>query len=169
MRKLDPPEIAVLLGEFGRRSMLYGGNPYRAKAYLRAAERVALLPEPIENLIRQNRLKEIPGVGEAIAGVITEIVRTGTHPSLEKMRADIPASVLEMLNLPGLRPEKIMKLHKELGINSLAELEAATQQDRLRGVKGFGLALQRKILAGIEAKQDLQSARHLHRATADFW
>ena len=164
MRKLDSPEIAVLLREFGRRSMLYGGNPYRAKAYLRAAERVALLPEPIENLIRQNRLKEIPGVGEAIAGVITELVRTGTHPSLEKMRADVPASVLEMLNLPGLRPEKIMKLYKELGINSLAELAAATKQDRLRGVKGFGLALQRKILAAIEAKQDLQSARHLHRA-----
>jgi DNA polymerase (family X) len=108
---------------------------------------------PSEKLIDQNRLREIPGVGEAIAGVITEIVRTGTHPSLEKMRADVPASVLEMLNLPGLRSE----LHKELGINSLAELEAATQQDRLRGVKGFGLALQRKILAGIEAKQDLQS------------
>ena len=164
MRKLDSSEIAALLGEFGRRSMLYGGNPYRAKAYLRAAERVALLLEPIENLIRQNRLKEIPGVGEAIAGVITEIVRTGTHPSLEKMRTDVPASVLNMLSLSGLRPEKIMKLHKELGINSLAQLEAAIKQDRLRGVKGFGLGLQRKILAALEANQDLQSARHLHRA-----
>lgn len=48
--------------------MLYGGNPYRAKAYLRAADSVALLTEPIGDLIAQNRLREIPGVGEAIAG-----------------------------------------------------------------------------------------------------
>jgi DNA polymerase (family 10) len=53
-----------------------------------------------------------------------------------------------MLNLPGLRLEKIMKLHNELGINSLAELEAATKQDRLRGVKGLDPALQCKVLAG---------------------
>jgi DNA polymerase (family 10) len=164
MRKLDSPEIATLLAEFGRRAMLYGGNPFRAKAYIRAAERIALLPEPIENLIEENRLREIPGVGEAIAGVITELVRTGSHPSLEKMRADAPASVLEMLSLPGLRPEKVMKLHKELGINSLAELETAAKQDRLKTVKGFGPALQRKILAGFEAKRNLHSARHLHKA-----
>jgi DNA polymerase (family X) len=164
MPNLDSSEIASLLGEFGRRSMLYGGNPYRAKAYLRAAERVALLAEPIDDIVRQNRLREIPGVGEAIAAVITELVRNGTHPSLERMRAEVPATVLEMLSLPGLRPEKVMKLHKELGINSLAELETAAKQDRLRTAKGFGPALQRKVLAALEAKQDLQSARHLHKA-----
>jgi DNA polymerase (family X) len=164
MQRLNSLEIAALLAEFGRRAMLYGGNPYRAKAYLRAAERVALLPEPIEKLIDQNRLKEIPGVGEAISAVITELVRTGSHPSLERMRADVPASVLEMLSLPGLKPDKIMKLHKELGINSLAELETAAQQERLKATKGFGPALQRKILAGFEVKQELRSARHLHKA-----
>ena len=72
--------------------MLYGGNPYRAKAYLRAADSVALLTEPIGDLIAQNRLREIPGVGEAIAGVITTLFQTGSHPSLEKMRADVPNS-----------------------------------------------------------------------------
>ena len=70
--------------------MLYGGNPYRAKAYLRAADSVALLTEPIGDLIAQNRLREIPGVGEAIAGVITTLFQTGSHPSLEKMRSDVP-------------------------------------------------------------------------------
>ncbi|MGH9553416.1 MAG: helix-hairpin-helix domain-containing protein [Terriglobales bacterium] len=159
MRNLNSSEIAGLLGEFGRRAMLYGGNPYRAKAYLRAAERVALLPEPVEDIIEQDRLREIPGVGEAIAAVITELVRTGMHPSLERMRAEVPASVLEMLSLPGLKPEKIMKLHKELGIDSLAELETAAKHDRLRTAKGFGAALQRKVLAGFEAKQDRQSSK----------
>ena len=145
--------------------MLYGGNPYRAKAYLRAAERIALLTEPIGDLIAQNRLREIPGVGEAISHFIRQLHETGSHPSLDKMRAEIPESVLAMLTIPGLRPEKVLKLHKELGINTLEELETACKQDRLKGVKGLGPALQRRILAGIEARDSSPRAKHLHRAS----
>jgi DNA polymerase (family 10) len=144
--------------------MLYGGNLYRAKAYLRAADSVALLTEPIGELITQDRLREIPGVGEAIAGVIATLFETGSHPSLEKMRAEVPESVLELLTIPGLRPEKVLKLHKELGIGTISELEVAAKQDRLKSVKGLGAALQRKILAGLEARQSSLDARHIHRA-----
>jgi DNA polymerase (family X) len=119
MSNQDATKIASLLNEFGRRAMLYGGNPYRAKAYLRAAEHVALLTEPLGSLIAQNRLIEIPGVGKAIAESITKLYATGSHPSLEKMRADFPESVLEMLSVPGLRPEKVVKLYKEIGIKIL--------------------------------------------------
>ena len=118
--------------------MLYGGNPYRAKAYLRAADSVALLTEPIGDLIAQNRLREIPGVGEAIAGVITTLFQTGSHPSLEKMRADVPDSVLEMLTIPGLRPEKVLKLHKELGIDTIDELGGRCQARPAEKRKGAG-------------------------------
>ena len=137
MSSPNASHIASLLKEFGRRAMLYGGNPHRAKAYLRAADSVAMLTEPIGDLIARNRLREIPGVGEAIAGVITTLVETGSHPSLEKMRADVPDSVLEMLTISGLRPEKVLKLHKELGIDTIDELEAAAKQDRLKSVKGL--------------------------------
>jgi DNA polymerase (family 10) len=164
MSVVDSAQIAHLLKEFGQRAMLYGGNPYRAKAYLRAAERVALLTEPIETLITQNRLREIPGVGEAIADIIAKFHETGSHPSLDKMRADFPASVLEMLSIPGLRPEKVMKLHKELGIGTVKELKVAAKEDRLKNVKGFGAALQRKILTGLAQRRDSQGARHIHRA-----
>src|SRR4029079_11875496 len=143
-------KIAFLLREFGRRAMLYGGNPYRAKAYLRAADSVAMLTEPIGKWVAENKLQKIPGVGEAIAAVITTLFETGSHPSLEKMRADVPDSVLEMLTIPGLRPEKVLKLHKELHINTIDELEVAAKQDRLKGVKGLGPALQHIILAGLE-------------------
>jgi DNA polymerase/3'-5' exonuclease PolX len=160
----DASQVAGLLKEFGSRALLYGGNPYRAKAYLRAAERVALLTEPLDDLVVQQRLQDIPGVGDAIAGVITQLCQTGSHPSLEKMRADIPESVLEMLTIPGLRPDKVMRLHKELGINTIEELETAVKEDRLKSVKGLGPALQRKILAGLEARQSAGAARHVHRA-----
>jgi len=164
MPAFDASHIACLLKEFGRRAMLYGGNPYRAKAYLRAADSVAMLTEPIGELIAESKLREIPGVGEAIARVIATLFQTGSHPSLEKMRADVPDSVLEMLTIPGLRPEKVLKLHKELGINTIDELEVAAKQDRLKSVKGLGPALQRKILAGLQARRSSLGARHIHRA-----
>ena len=73
----------------------------------------------------EERLTEIPGVGDAIAVIITKLYRTGTPPSLEKLRKEIRAGVLELLTVPGLRPEKVLHLYKGLGITSLAELEAA--------------------------------------------
>src|SRR4051794_10845579 len=86
--------------------------------------------------------------------------------SLEKLRVEIPASVLELLTIPGLRPDKALKLHKELGIDSIKELEVAAKQDRLKPVKGLGWALQRKILQGIEIRRTSKGSRHIHRAAA---
>ena len=121
---------------------------------MRAAESLAAQTDPLDRLIKEDRLKEIPGVGDAIAEIIVKLARTGTHPTLAKMRAEIPDGVLEMLAIPGLRPEKAIKLHKELGISTLAELEAAANDDRLSAAKGLGAALQRKILQGFAIMRD---------------
>jgi DNA polymerase (family 10) len=80
------------------------------------------------------------------------------------MRKEIPAGALEMLTIPGLRPDKVLKIHKELGISSLDELEMAAKADRLKSVKGLGAALQSKILQGIEIRRTGEGQRHLHRA-----
>jgi hypothetical protein len=69
-----------------------------------------------------------------------------------------------MLTVPGLRPEKVMKLYKELGITSLAALEEAAKADCLKGVKGLGNALQAKILQGIAIGRESEGRRHMHRA-----
>ena len=82
------------------------------------------------------------------------------------MRQDIPAGVLELLFVPGLRPEKVLKLYSELGIASLEGLEQAARQDRLKNVKGLGAALQSKILQGIDVKRRGEGQRHVHRAAA---
>jgi DNA polymerase (family X) len=102
---------------------------------------------PLEQIVAEDRLHEIPGVGDAIADIIAKLHKTGTHAGLEAMRKDIPAGVLELLSVPGLRPEKVLKLHSELGIASLEGLEQAARQDRLKNVKGLGAVLQNKILA----------------------
>jgi DNA polymerase (family 10) len=163
---VDTPEVIKLLREFGQRVALRGGSPYRAKAYARAAESLGTLTVPLGEVIREGRLREIPGVGEAIANIVTRLHQTDTHPGLAALRKEIPAGVLEMLTVPGLRPEKVMKLYKELGITSLAALEEAAKADRIKGVKGLGPALQAKILQGIAIGREGEGRRHIHRAAA---
>jgi DNA polymerase (family X) len=164
MPGLNTSEVARLLYEFGQRTAFRGGNPYRARAYTRAAENLLVIPEPLDTLIAQKRLKEIPGIGDAIADIVTKLHETGGHPTLDVMRKEIPAGALELLAVPGLRPEKALKLHRELGVSSLEELEAAARADRIRSLKGLGAALQRKILQGLEIKREAEGRRHIHRA-----
>ena len=166
MRAFDTRAVASLLREYAQRSALRGGNPYRAKAYSRAADSLAALAVPLNVLVAEDRLTEIPGVGDAIADIITELHRTGAHPSLEKLRKEIPAGVLEMLAVPGLRPEKVLRLYKDLGIGSLSELEAAAKDDRIKKAKGLGSALQTKILQNLAIAKSGEGRLHLHRAAA---
>jgi DNA polymerase (family X) len=145
---LDALNVAKLLAEYGRRTALAGGNPYRSKA----------------RIVNEDRLQQIPGVGDAIADIVMKLHRAGTHPSLERMRQEIPNGVLEMLTIPGLRPNKVLKLYRDFGIASLPELEVAAREDRIKSAKGLGAALQRKILQGLEIRKTANGARHIHRA-----
>ncbi|WP_439373955.1 helix-hairpin-helix domain-containing protein [Bradyrhizobium sp. DASA03120] len=166
MPSLDSRAVAGLLREYAQRAALRGGNPYRAKAYARAADSLAALAVPLHVLVAEGRLTEIPGVGEAIADIITKLHKTGTHPSLEKLRKETPEGVLEMLGVPGLRPEKVLRLYRDLGIASLAELEAAAKDDRIKKAKGLGAALQSKILQNLAIAKSGEGRLHLHRAAA---
>jgi DNA polymerase (family 10) len=85
---------------------------------------------------------------------------------LEKLRKEIPAGVLEMLSVPGLRPDKVLRLYNDLGIASLAELEAAAKNDRIKKAKELGTALQTKILQNLDIARSGQGRLHLHRAAA---
>jgi DNA polymerase (family 10) len=164
MAALDAAAVAAVLVELGRRTALAGDNYFRAKAYLRAADTLSALVEPLDRVIAENRLRQLPGVGETIADIVTKLHNSGTHPLLEKLRRDVPEGVLDMLSVPGLKPGTINILHKELGITDLAALEAAAREDRLKKVKGLGAAVQRKILEGLKISKTALGTRHLHRA-----
>jgi len=101
MAKTDTKTVVRLLREYAQRTSLRGGNPYRSKAYLRAAESLSALSQPLGKIIHVGRLTEIPGVGDAIADIITKLYETGSHPSLEKMRKEMPEGVLELIGYSG--------------------------------------------------------------------
>jgi DNA polymerase (family X) len=161
-------ELPKLLREFGQRTALRGGNPYRARAYYRAAENLSAVTEPLEKIIDEGRLETVPGIGRAIGDIVQKLHRTGTHPVLEAMRREVPAGVLNILSIPGLRPEKVLKIHHDLGVSSLEDLEQAAREGRLAKVKGLGPALERKVLQGLEAHRKSEGQRHLHRAAELF-
>jgi DNA polymerase (family 10) len=114
MHRLDAPEVTKLLHELGQRTLLRGGNPYRARAYTRAAENLLASPEPLGDLIASNRLRDIPGVGDTIANIVTKLHRHGAHPMLDELRKEVPHGVLEMLSIPG-RPRETSAPYLRLG------------------------------------------------------
>jgi DNA polymerase (family 10) len=105
MAKLDAQQIADLLLEIGRRASLEAGNPYKARAYIRAAESLRTLVVPLDEVIRRSQLRALPGIGDAIARRIIEVREKGTE-GLEKLRAKYPASLLELLNIPAAQTER---------------------------------------------------------------
>ena len=161
---LDAPQVADLLLEIGRRAALEGGNPYKAKAYIRAAESLRTLVTPLGEVIRRSQLRAMPGIGDAIARRIIELRDRGTDERLERLRAKYPASLLELLAIPRLKPDAIVKLHTELGISSLAEAEEAARHGRLRKVKGLGASVERKILEGAAPASSGQGLMRVNRA-----
>jgi DNA polymerase (family 10) len=165
MGRLDASGVARLLTEYGQRLELGGENPYRARAYSKAAESLLALAAPLSDVIAQDWLRDIPGVGPAIAAKIRNLHESGTDPALEEMRRQVPAGVLEMLKIPGLRPRDVLRLHKELDVTSLDELENACRLDLLKDRKGLGAALQKKVLDGFDIMRQSRGQTLLHRAT----
>lgn len=165
---LEAHAVARLLDEIGKRIELSGDSPFKARAYYNAAESLHSLTAPLAEVVAKGKLREIPGVGEAIAEKIIKLHKTGTHPTLEHLREQLPAGVLEMLNIPGLGPKKAVLIYSELKIETLAELEEACNAGRLKDCKGLGAALQRKILAGLEFMRKGQGQRLIHHAAELF-
>lgn len=124
-----------------------GANQYRVRAYRRAASTIRDLGEPVDEMIDRDGmegLQALPGIGESLARSIFQIVRSGRLGMLDRLRGDIePERVLS--SVPGIGPVMAARLHHELGIDTLEELEAAAHDGRLADFPGIG----EKRVAGI--------------------
>jgi DNA polymerase (family 10) len=122
---------------------------YVVLAYRKASESLMALPREASEYWKDGKLREIPGVGKAIAEKIDELLTTGKLEFLEKLKKEIPPSLAELLPVPSMGPKKIAMLWKTLGITSLAELEAAAKEGKLRDLPGMGAKSETAILEGI--------------------
>jgi DNA polymerase (family 10) len=146
-------EIAADLREIARLLEIKGENPFKTQAYERGASALESYAGDFDALVKAGRLKEIPGIGNALATIIEEIYLTGECWMLQQLRAGLPPGAVELSAVPGLSLKKIIALHDALGIKSIADLKAACQEGLVAGVKGFGLKSQAKLLSDIESLQ----------------
>jgi DNA polymerase (family X) len=128
-----------------------GENIYKILAYRKAAESLENLGGDVNDFWRQGKLSDIPGVGKAIAEKIDEMQRTGKIEFLEKLQAEVPPGLAELLQVPDMGPKKAALVWKQAGVTSLVELEQAAREGRLRSLPGMGQKTESRILAGIEA------------------
>jgi DNA polymerase (family X) len=140
----------VFLGIAARMEIL-GEDKFRLLAYRRAGEAIADLPMPLADYRARDALVDIPGIGKTIAEKIGVLLDTGSLPLAERLRAQVPDGVVALLRVPDLGPSKAARLHKELGIASLEDLQAAVEAGKLRGLKGFGAKSEERIAAGLAA------------------
>jgi len=124
---------------------------YVTLAYRKAAENLSTLGRDANEYWKEGKLREIPGVGKAIAEKIDELLRTGKLEFLEKLKEEVPLGLAEWLQVPGLGPKKVALIWKELGITSLAELAVAAKAGKLSSLPGMGEKSQTQILTGIES------------------
>ena len=143
-------QVADVFTEVADLLEFQGSSPFRIRAYRNGARTIRDLPESLAALRQAERpLTELAGIGKELAEKCHQLIDHGRLPQLDQLRQEIPESVLALLRIPGLGPKKAAILHRELGIQSLAELQAACEAQRVRELKGFGAKTEELILKGI--------------------
>ena len=149
----DPPNatIATLFDELADLYELDGAVVHRVLAYRNAAKSVREAPRSVAAMTRDGKVTELPGIGRTLEEKIEALLETGTIPAIEKLRARIPAGLVDLTRLPGLGPKRARKLYDELGIDSLEALRTAAEAQKLRDVRGFGAKFEETVLEAFAA------------------
>jgi DNA polymerase (family 10) len=144
-------EVAEILRRIADMLEIKGEIVYKALAYRRAADNIEYLGRDIEDVWREGKLLEIPGVGKSLAEKLDELLRTGKMSFYEELKEEIPPGVVSLLQVPEVGPKTAKLVWEKLGITSIQELERAAREGKLRTLPGLGVKSEAKILAGIEA------------------
>ena len=147
---MDNARIARTFEELADLLELAGESPFKLRAYRTFAETARGLGEPLANVAARGELEQIDGVGKAIASKVVDLLATGTFRALDGARADVPASLLDVLRVPGLGAKSVRRLWQEAGVTSLGDLLYACQENRLAKLSGFGAKKQEKTLAAVQ-------------------
>jgi DNA polymerase (family 10) len=157
-------EVARLFDLMADVLELRGENPFRIRAYRRAAQNVESLTEDVERLAREERLHDVPGIGKDLAGKIVEYLDTGKVREIETAKRGIPPGVVELMNVPGVGPKTAKLLYERQGIRSVARLEALARAGRLAGLPGIQAKTEANILKGIALVRKGQERMPLGKA-----
>ena len=144
-------EIASMFDQAADLLEIKGDNPFRVRAYRKAARTVEGLPQSVRSLLAgQADLSELPGIGKDLAGKIADIVQSGHFDLLDQLKKKMPGELGEMAGLPGLGPKRIKLLYDKVKVRTLDDLRRAIQKGKLHGLHGFGPVMEKKLAAALE-------------------
>jgi len=146
-------DIAAVFDEIADLLEIESANPFRVRAYRNASRTLRDLNQDVASMVAQGKdVTELPGIGEDLASKIKEIVSTGTASMLEEHRKKVPATLTDLLTIPGLGPKRVQALYHKLGIRTLDDLRKASQEGRVRTLQGFGAKTEQHLLAQLQAR-----------------
>ena len=141
-------EIANIFNGIADILEIKGENPFRIRAYRRAAENIEGLAEDV-SVIHGEELKKIPGIGHDLADKIQEYIKTGRLVFYEELKKEVPPGLVEMLKVPGLGPKTVKMLFEKLKISNIDDLERLAKKGGLKGLPGIQKKTEENILKGI--------------------
>ena len=152
---MENREIAAVFEEISNLMKIIQDDPkwtFKAAAYDRAKRAIEGFPERLEDIARDpnRKLTDISGIGEDLAKKIIELIETGKSKYHQEQLAKVPASLLELLQLQTVGPQKVRLFYKQAGIKSIDDLEAAVQAGRLRNLPGMSVKSEENILKALE-------------------
>jgi DNA polymerase (family X) len=150
-------DIASMFNRMADLLEIEEANPFRVRAYRRAAATIEDLPSSCAAMIGAGQdLSELPGIGEDLAGKIEEIIRTGRLGALQLVEAQTPATLAALTTLPGLGPKRVHVLHERLGVATLEDLLAAARAGKIAPLPRFGAALESRLLDEASRRTEVQ-------------
>lgn len=162
---LSNQDIAEQLNLIYRLMLLGGENRFRALAFDKASQSVLALPDDISDYIKNQKLTEIKGIGTSIADDIYTYAETGSMPVLEALKKKVPVALLEWMDISGLGPKNIIKIHETFGISTIPELKELIDNGKLAGLPGLGQKSVEKIKKSIEWKEKFDERCRIDEAT----
>lgn len=146
-------EVARLLETISELYEIVGENPFKARAYLRAAQSIRSLPENIVRYVSEGKLENIPGIGKSIAEQVKEFLKTGSMPVLEELKKKVPLELVSLLQVPYVGPKTARILYENLGITNVEDLKEAVLTGKIKEVKGIGSKTIQKIKKALLSKE----------------
>lgn len=161
---MDNRSVSLLLNEIADILEIQGSNPFRIRSYRRTAETLEGLSRPVEDIAQTEGLQSIAGIGKDLDEKIRKIIATGTCPTLEKLRCDVPPSTRKLLKIHEIGPRAVKLFMERLNVRTIDDLEQAAEAGKIKELPRMGARLEQKILKGIGEYKRFQGRYYLGHA-----
>jgi len=146
----DSGKIVQIFREMADLLAIKGENPFRVRAYEKAADVLEHLSGDLQDLHKEGKLEKIPGLGKGMREKISTLLNTGRLPAYDQLKKEIPAGVRELLSIPEVGPKTAKLLYEEAKVKSIEELEKCVKSHKLQHLPGMGIKTEENILRGIK-------------------